>query len=227
MVSTWWHPPIVINVLWRKLPSEQGKAIAQGRRYANQHIACFECSCHIWVPQLVYFDKIHHDIKICTKMYTRTHTNTHFFFTFPLSHFSQMCKATYLVVLGHILAYDMIWPLYYACPGAGSRSWHTLKFLFYTKLLVATVIQRSTKYTMRFIQLWLLVESKSMLTHYSRLEYTSLKLRQIGADSRSLPLPPRCIIVTHKVYTNAGLFVRRILIGRATDFHIENVYRVN
>jgi hypothetical protein len=22
-------------------------------------IACLECSCHIWVPQLVYFDKIH------------------------------------------------------------------------------------------------------------------------------------------------------------------------
>jgi hypothetical protein len=26
-------------------------------------IACLECSCHIWVPQLVYFDKIHHDTK--------------------------------------------------------------------------------------------------------------------------------------------------------------------
>jgi hypothetical protein len=23
-------------------------------------IACLECSCHIWVLQLVYFDKIHH-----------------------------------------------------------------------------------------------------------------------------------------------------------------------
>jgi hypothetical protein len=23
-------------------------------------IACLECSCHIWVPQLVYFDKVHH-----------------------------------------------------------------------------------------------------------------------------------------------------------------------
>jgi hypothetical protein len=30
----------------------------------------------------------------------------------------------------------------------------------------------------------------------------------------SLPRPPRCIIVTHKVYTYAGLFIRRILIGR-------------
>jgi hypothetical protein len=36
-----------------------------------------------------------------------------------------------------------------------------------------------------------------------------------------------CIIVTHKVYTYAGLFIRLILIGRATDFHIENVFRVN
>jgi hypothetical protein len=25
----------------------------------------------------------------------------------------------------------------------------------------------------------------------------------------------------------AGLFIRRILIGRATDFHIENIFRVN
>jgi hypothetical protein len=32
----------------------------------------------------------------------------------------------------------------------------------------------------------------------------------------SLPRPPRCIIVTHKVYTYAGLFIRWILIGRAT-----------
>jgi hypothetical protein len=39
--------------------------------------------------------------------------------------------------------------------------------------------------------------------------------------------PSRCIIVTHKVNTYAGLFIRRVLIGRATDFHIENVFQVN
>jgi hypothetical protein len=80
------------------------------------------------------------------------------------------------------------------------------------------------------------------LIHYARVEYTSLELRQIGADSRfparevtvsvlsaitshhptlnfrtqiSLLRPPRCIIVTHKVCTYAGLFIRRIMIGRA------------
>jgi hypothetical protein len=40
-------------------------------------IACLECSCHIWVPQLVYFDKIHHVYNI------------------------QMHKATHFVVFGH------------------------------------------------------------------------------------------------------------------------------
>jgi hypothetical protein len=38
------------------------------------------------------------------------------------------------------------------------------------------------------------------------------------------------VIVTYKVYTvYAGLFIRWILIGRATltDFHIENVFPVN
>jgi hypothetical protein len=55
-------------------------------------IACLECSCHIWVLQLVYFDKIHHDTK-----------KTFFFFLlFPFSHFSQMRNATDFVVLGHI-----------------------------------------------------------------------------------------------------------------------------
>jgi hypothetical protein len=43
----------------------------------------------------------------------------------------------------------------------------------------------------------------------------------------SLPRPPRCIIVTHKGYTYAGLYIRRILLGRATYFHIENVFREN
>jgi hypothetical protein len=39
------------------------KQLLQGRRYAPisiNIIACLECSCHIWVQQLVYFDKIHH-----------------------------------------------------------------------------------------------------------------------------------------------------------------------
>jgi hypothetical protein len=43
-------------------------------------IACLECSCHIWVPQLIYFDKIH---------------------TFPFFSLSQMRKATHFMVLGH------------------------------------------------------------------------------------------------------------------------------
>jgi hypothetical protein len=43
---------------------------------------------HIWVPQLVYFDKIHHFILKKNK------------FSFPYSHFSQMGKATHFVVLG-------------------------------------------------------------------------------------------------------------------------------
>jgi hypothetical protein len=102
--------------------------------------------------------------------------------------------------------------------------------------------------------------------NHSRVEYTSMELRQIaleqirvlparleisdrGSDrpssshthsprlsilshhptlnlrtNISLPRPPRCIIVTHKVHTYTGLF---ILIGRATDFHIGNVFRVN
>jgi hypothetical protein len=31
-------------------------------------------------------------------------------------------------------------------------------------------------------------------------------------------------VYPHNVYTYAGLFIRRILIGTATDFHIENVF---
>jgi hypothetical protein len=64
MVSTWWHPPIVIKVLWRKLPLKQRKSNCfkeEGMPISINIIACLECSCHIWVPQLVYFDKIHHD----------------------------------------------------------------------------------------------------------------------------------------------------------------------
>jgi hypothetical protein len=41
-------------------------------------IACLECCCHICVPQLVYFDKIHHAYYVV------------FFLLFPFSHFSQM-----------------------------------------------------------------------------------------------------------------------------------------
>jgi hypothetical protein len=40
----------------------------------------------------------------------------------------------------------------------------------------------------------------------------------------SLPWPPRCTIVTHKAYTYAGLFIRWILIGKATDFHTEKTF---
>jgi thymidylate synthase ThyX len=47
------------------------KQLLQGRRYANQ--LWNACSCHIWVPQLVYFDKIHHVPSL-------------------FSHFSQICK---------------------------------------------------------------------------------------------------------------------------------------
>jgi hypothetical protein len=41
------------------------KQFLQGRRYMYMSIsinilACLECSCHIWISQLVYFDKIHH-----------------------------------------------------------------------------------------------------------------------------------------------------------------------
>jgi hypothetical protein len=59
------------------------------------------------------------------------------------------------------------------------------------------------------------------LSHNIPLTYT-LNFR----TTISLPRPPRCIIVTHKVCTYAGLFIRRILIGRATDFHIKKVFRL-
>jgi hypothetical protein len=42
----------------------------------------------------------------------------------------------------------------------------------------------------------------------------------------SLPRPPRCIIVSHTLMQDY-LLDGRILIGRATDFHIEHVFRVN
>jgi hypothetical protein len=52
----------------------------------------------------------------------------------------------------------------------------------------------------------------SSYTHIPRLSILShhptLNLR----TKISLPRPPRCIIVTHKVYTYAGLFIKRILI---------------
>jgi hypothetical protein len=67
----------------------------------------------------------------------------------------------------------------------------------------------------------------SSYTHSPRLsilsQHPTLNLR----TKILLPRPPRCIIVTHKVCIYAGLFIRRILIGRATDFHIENAFRVN
>jgi hypothetical protein len=62
------------------------KQLLQGRRYASaisiNIIACLGCSCHIWVPQLVYFDKIHH--YVLKKL----------ILLFPFSHFSQMRKST-------------------------------------------------------------------------------------------------------------------------------------
>jgi hypothetical protein len=84
MVSTWWHPPIVIKVLWfwRKLPLEQRKSNCfkeEGIPISINIIACLECSCHIWVPQLVYFDKIHH---VLLYMYTK---KNNFFLLFPFS----------------------------------------------------------------------------------------------------------------------------------------------
>jgi hypothetical protein len=51
-------------------------------------IACLECSCHIWVLQLVYFDKIHHD------------TKKKFLFTFPF--FSLFPSAQSDSFHGHI-----------------------------------------------------------------------------------------------------------------------------
>jgi hypothetical protein len=63
MVRTWWHPSIVIKVLWRELPSEQRKSSCfkeEGMPISINIIACLERCCHIWVLQLIYFDKIHH-----------------------------------------------------------------------------------------------------------------------------------------------------------------------
>jgi hypothetical protein len=66
-------------------PLNKGKAMLQGRRYANlsiNTIACLECSCHIWVPQLVYFDKIHH-----VHVHFVYEKKRNFFLLFPFSHF--------------------------------------------------------------------------------------------------------------------------------------------
>jgi hypothetical protein len=64
------------------------------------------------------------------------------------------------------------------------------------------------------------------ISHNIPLTYT-LNFRKTISLSR----PPRPVynnkIVTHKVYTYAGLFIRQILIGRATDFHIVKIFRVN
>jgi hypothetical protein len=68
--------------------------VAHGQPYPfwiSESLACLECSCHIWVLQLIYFDKIYTSC-ILSKI----------FLLFPFSHFFQMCKATHFVVLGHI-----------------------------------------------------------------------------------------------------------------------------
>jgi hypothetical protein len=74
VVMVWWHPPIVIKVLWRKFrPLEQRKSncffMEEGMPISINIIACLECSCHIWLPQLVYFDKIHHVLSILKKIF--------------------------------------------------------------------------------------------------------------------------------------------------------------
>jgi hypothetical protein len=77
-------------------------------------------------------------------------------------------------------------------------------------------------------------------TGYARLEQIRvLPARDVTFTQHNIPLTytlnfrttislprPRCTIVIHKVYVHL-LLIRRILIGRATDFHIENVFRVN
>jgi hypothetical protein len=47
---------------------------------------------------------------------------------------------------------------------------------------------------------------------------------QLFSDNMITTTTTRCIIVTDKAYTYAGLFIRRILIGRATVFHIEKFF---
>jgi hypothetical protein len=57
MVSTWWHPSIVIKLLWRKLPLEQRKSNffkEEGMPISINIIACLECSCPIWVIGLFW-----------------------------------------------------------------------------------------------------------------------------------------------------------------------------
>jgi hypothetical protein len=58
-------------------------------------IACLECSCHIWVPQLTYFDKIHH-----------AQATKNVFLLFRFSHFSQ-CDSFHGVG-SHICAVKMV-----------------------------------------------------------------------------------------------------------------------
>jgi hypothetical protein len=43
---------------------------------------------------------------------------------------------------------------------------------------------------------------------------------QSSEKKNSLPRPPRCVIVTHKVYTYAGLFIRQILINRLSHWKL-------
>jgi hypothetical protein len=97
MVSTWWHPPIVIKILWRKLPLEQRK---------NN---CFKeegmpISINMFGVQLSYLGTaiglFWPNIYI---MYTK---NYFFFLLFPFSHFSQMRSATHFVLLGHIYLWN-------------------------------------------------------------------------------------------------------------------------
>jgi hypothetical protein len=117
MVSTWWHSPIVIKVLWRKLPLEQRKINCFEEEGTCMPISISIIAC--LVPQLVYFDKIHH-----------------LFLLFPFSHFSQMRKATHFMVLGHISP---------SIPNpshqASSTSWHVTAWLKagYSELMVKPI----------------------------------------------------------------------------------------
>jgi hypothetical protein len=59
-------------------------------------IACLECSCHIWVLQLVYFDKIHH-------VYKKQKQKKNIFFTLPFfSLFSNVQSDSFHGVWSHI-----------------------------------------------------------------------------------------------------------------------------
>jgi hypothetical protein len=56
----------------------------------------------------------------------------------------------------------------------------------------------------------------SSYTHSPRLSILSYHPTLNLQIKISLPRTPWCVIVTHKVYTYAGLFIRRLLIRRAT-----------